>query len=84
VDVHPFTLEAALDAMHSSIVILDALEEDVVLKESISLPPLKEFIIAVSLPEGWEARSSGSKIHPEVISIMGLLCLGRARFRSSP
>jgi len=61
-DVHAFNLADALNAMPTSTIILDALEEGVVLKEGISLKPLRERLAALKSAgyrkeaEGWVLR----------------------------
>jgi len=61
-DVHAFNLADALNAMPTSTIILDALEEGVVLKEGISLRGFRERLAALKSAgyrkeaEGWVLR----------------------------
>jgi len=67
VDVHAFTLEDALNTMPTSTIILDALEEGAVLKESIPLGPLRERLRSLKdkgyrkVGKGWILRIDGAK-----------------------
>jgi len=67
VDVHAFTLEDALNTMPTSTIILDALEEGIVLKESIPLGPLRERLRSLKdkgyrkVGKGWVLRIDGAK-----------------------